>query len=209
MLFRSKELYPEFESYIDVYKHYGFIDKRTVLAHCCLMSEKDWQILHKHEATVAHCPSSNLFLGDGVFRFRDCKNVKRPVIFGIGTDVGAGTNLSVFRQLNEAHKVGMLNDKRMTPLQCLYLATKGGARTLHLDDRIGSIEPGFEADITVIDMKPSDFAECRMAFSKNLFDKIGVLQTLSPDNLIKATFVNGKKVYDADNKEKPFSYANE
>ena len=79
-----KELYPEFESYIDVYKHYGFIDKRTVLAHCCLMSEHDWQTLHKHEATVDHCPSTHLCFCAAVFRFLPFKSFIVPVAFGFG-----------------------------------------------------------------------------------------------------------------------------
>lgn len=88
------------------------IDKRTIMAHTCLMREEEWQDLHDGQCGCAHCPSSNLFLADGEFKFWEAKNPERPVRVGMGTDVGGGTNFSIVRQLNEAYKVGMLNTKK-------------------------------------------------------------------------------------------------
>lgn len=165
-------------------------------------------MLHDFDCGVAHCPSSNLFLGDGMFRFWECKDAHRPVRLGVGTDVGAGTNFSIPRQLNEAYKVGMLRKKSIGALKSFYMATKGGAQTLHLDDRIGSLEPGYEADIAVLDLRPTEFLDWRMQFNDFILDRLFILQTLSPDNLVKATYVAGKKVYERD-RDTPLIYASQ
>ena len=191
-------LYPEAANYTDIYRRYGLLGNRSVFAHCCLVKEEEWQMLHDNDCGIAHCPSSNLFLGDGMFKIWEATAKERPTHVGVGTDVGAGTNFSLPRQLNEAYKVAMLRKHSIGALKSFYMATKGGARVLHLEDKIGSLESGFEADITVIDQAPTDFLKWRMQFNDFILDRLFILQTLSPENLIKATYVAGKKVYDRD-----------
>ncbi|MCM1290656.1 MAG: guanine deaminase [Prevotella sp.] len=193
-----KELFPGIPTYTEVYHQFGLIADRSVLAHCCIVEPREWEILYHNECGVVHCPSSNLFLGDGEFKFREAKNPQHPVKLGIATDVGGGTNFSLIRQIGEAYKVGMLQDNGLTAMQGFYMATKGSAEALHLQDKIGSIQPGFEADITVIDLAPNEFIEWRMQFANNIFEKLFVLSTLGPDNVIKATYISGNKVYDRD-----------
>ena len=142
------ELYPEYDSYTNVYKAFGLIDKHSILAHTCLMEESEWNTLHMAQCGCAHCPSSNLFLGDGEFSVWEAKDPQRPVRVGMGTDVGGGTNFSIPRQLNEAYKVSMLKQKNLSAIHSYYLATKGGAEALHLENTIGSIAAGYEADIS-------------------------------------------------------------
>lgn len=190
-----KELYPEAKDYTDVYDRYGLVGKRSVFAHCCLMEEREWHALHDAGCGVAHCPSSNLFLGDGQFKFWEAKNISRPCKTGIGTDVGGGTNFSVFRQLGDAYKVAMLHDRYLSPVRSLYMATRGGAETLGLEDRIGSIDVGMDADIVVVDLKPTEFLEWRLQFAEDVVSKLFILQTIGPENIIKATYIAGKKVY--------------
>ena len=202
------ELYPQFDSYTDVYKNFGLIDKRSVLAHSCLMEESEWQTLHMAQCGCAHCPSSNLFLGDGEFSVWEAKDAQRPVRVGIGTDVGGGTNFSIPRQLNEAYKVSMLKRKNISAIHSFYLATYGGAEALHLEKTIGSLKAGYEADIAVLNLKPSEFVEWRMQFTDSIFDKLFVLQTLALDNMNRATYVAGKKVYDQ-SREQEFMYVSE
>ncbi|MDE6037515.1 MAG: amidohydrolase family protein, partial [Duncaniella sp.] len=155
---------------------------------------------------VAHCPSSNLFLGDGEFRYREAKDITRPCRLGVATDVGGGTNFSIIRQLGEAYKVAMLHGHTIDAMRSYYLATLGGARALHLDDRIGSLRAGNEADITVLDLKCNEFVDWRMQYARDLSEKLFVLQTLGPDRVVRATYVAGRKIYDRD-REEPFSYA--
>lgn len=202
------QLFPDAPNYTEVYNSFGMVDRTTVMAHCCLMHEDEWGVMHKADAGVAHCPSSNLFLADGEFKYWEAKNPERPVRVGMGTDVGGGTNFSIARQLNEAYKVGMLQNHNLNALQSFYLATRGGAEALHLENTIGSIAAGYEADISVMDFKPSEFVEWRMQFAQTLFDKLFVLMTLDLDTVNKATYVVGKKVYDSSRKEK-FMYSDQ
>lgn len=202
------QLFPDAPNYTDVYKKYGLVDRHSIMAHCCLVREQEWVTLHECDCGVAHCPSSNLFLGDGEFKYWEAKNPRRPVRTGMGTDVGGGTNFSIVRQLNEAYKVAMLQMKNLDALKSFYLATRGGAEALHLEKTIGSIQPGYEADFAVLTLKPSQFVEWRMQFTETLFDKLFVLQTLALDNMNIATYVMGNKVYDA-NRDQKFMYADE
>lgn len=190
------QLFPDCDNYTDVYKKYGMVDRYSVFAHCCIVREEEWDTLHKAHCGIAHCPSSNLFLGDGEFKYWEAKEASRPVATGIGTDVGGGTNFSIPRQLGEAYKVAMLRSHSLTAIRSFYLATRGGAEALHLENTIGSIAPGYEADIAVLDLQPSEFSTWRLKFSETIFDKLFVLMTLGLNNLNKATYVAGRKVYD-------------
>lgn len=201
-----KELFPDCPTYTDVYRHFGLVDRLSVFAHCCIVRPEEWAMLHDGGCGVAHCPSSNLFLGDGEFRYREAKDPARPVRLGIGTDVGGGTNFSIPRQLGEAYKVGMLHGNGLTALQSYYLATRGGAEVLHLEDTVGSIAPGHEADFAVINLEPTEFAAWRLGFTDNILDRLFILMTLGLDNLNRATYVAGKKVFDRFRPEK-WSYA--
>lgn len=199
-------LFPDRSSYADVYDHFGLLGPRSVLAHCCVVREDEWDLLHRHGCGVAHCPSSNLFLGDGQFKYWEAKDPKRPLRVGVGTDVGGGTNFSIPRQLGEAYKVAMLQAHSLDALGSFYLATRGGAEVLHLENLIGSLAPGYEADIAVLNLKPTEFAAWRMKFAGNIFDQLFVLMTLGLQSVIRATYVAGRKVYDP-TLPVPFSYA--
>ena len=191
-----RDLFPEAENYTDVYEMHGLLGPTSVFAHCCLVKETEWRHLHNAGCGIAHCPSSNLFLGDGEFKFWEAVNQERPCNIGIGTDIGGGTNFSVFRQLGDAYNVSMLHSRPLGIMQSLYMATRGGAEVLSLQDKIGSLAPGHEADITVLDLAPSEFAGWRMQFARNIFEKLFILQTLSPDNIVLSTYVSGIKVFD-------------
>ncbi len=199
-------LFPDRSSYADVYDHFGLLGPRSVLAHCCVVREDEWNLLHRHGCGVAHCPSSNFFLGDGQFKYWEAKDPKRPLRVGVGTDVGGGTNFSIPRQLGEAYKVAMLQAHSLDALRSFYLATRGGAEVLHLENLIGSLAPGYEADIAVLNLKPTEFAAWRMKFAGNIFDQLFVLMTLGLQSVIRATYVAGHKVYDP-TLPVPFSYA--
>lgn len=189
-------LFPEAEDYTDIYDRFGLIGHHTVMAHCCIVRPREWKRLSEAGCGVAHCPSSNLFLGDGEFKYREATAEAHPCNVGIGTDVGAGTSYSVIRQLGEAYKVAMLGGTPLDAIRGFYMATRGGAKALRLEDTIGSIRPGYEADLAVVDLKATEFLEWRLQFADTLPEKLFVLQTLAPDNLIRATYVAGKKVFD-------------
>ena len=110
--------------------------------------------MHERDASIAHCPTSNLFLGSGLFRYASAKDPKRPIHVGLATNLGAGTSFSLMQTMNEAYKIASLNCTPLTAFKGLYLATLGGAEALGLEDRIGSLQVGREADIVCLTLRP-------------------------------------------------------
>ncbi len=189
------ELFPERKSYLDVYDYYGLVGKRSVFGHCIHFTDEDFQTMSTKKAAIAHCPSSNLFLGSGLFDLRKAKSGEHPVLVGLGTDLGAGTSFSQLQSLGDAYKIAQLRDDALTGLEGFYLATRGGAESLGLEDKIGSLAPGMEADIAVWDMAATEFLEYRMSFAQSLEEKLFNQMILGDDRSVFATYVNGKCVY--------------
>jgi guanine deaminase len=201
-----KALFPRRSSYLDVYAHAGLARERAVFGHAIHMSEEDFCTCHATGVALSHCPTSNLFLGSGLFRLFDAQDAKRPVRVGLGTDVGAGTSLSQLKTLGEAYKVAALTGRKLDAMQAFYLATAGGARSLYLDDRIGKVAAGFDADLCVLDLKSSPLLDFRMGYCENLEEILFVLVTLGDHRTVRATYVAGERVYDRTAAE-PFRYA--
>ena len=154
------ELFPESRSYLDVYDRHGLLRERAVFAHCLHLDTADRRRMAESGAAMAFCPTSNLFLGSGLFDL-DAADA-RGVRVGLATDVGAGTSFGLLQTLNEAYKVLQLNGQSLPPLRALYLATLGGARALYLDDRLGNFSPGKEADFVVLDPAATPLMARRM-----------------------------------------------
>lgn len=201
------QLFPKNKNYLDIYAKAGLVGKRSIFGHGIYMNEEDFQFCYHTGAAISHCPTSNLFLGSGFFRLFDALDVRRPVLVGLGTDVGAGTSLCHLQTLNEAYKVSKLNGTSLSAIQAFYLATTGGAKSLYLDDKIGRIVPGFEADLCVLDLKATPFLEFRQNFCTDINEKLFVLMTLGDDRVVKATYVAGFPVYERDSPN-PFIYPN-
>ena len=134
------EQFPDSRSYLDVYDRYGLLREKSVFAHCLHMDDEDRQTMAEKGGAAAFCPTSNLFLGSGLFRLQAMRAA--GVRCGLGTDVGGGTSLSLLRTASEAYKVLHLQEHALSPMRALWLATLGAAEALHLDDRIGNLLPG-------------------------------------------------------------------
>ncbi len=191
-----RELFPERSSYLDVYDHYDLVGKRAVFGHGIHLEETEWQRLHEAGAAVAHCPTSNEFLGSGLFRFDNAKKKTRPVRVGLGTDVGAGTCLSPLRTMGEAYKIGELCGNSLCAADAYFLATRGAAESLHLEEKIGSIAPGMEADLVVLDLKSTPLIEFRMKFCQSIDEVLAVQMTMADDRATKAVYVAGKLAFE-------------
>ncbi|WP_339907995.1 guanine deaminase, partial [Pseudomonas guineae] len=139
-----RALFPERKGYLDVYDHFKLIGTRSVFAHGVHLCDDECRRLAETGSAVAFCPTSNLFLGSGLFDLN--KLEAHGVRVGLGTDVGAGTSFSQLQSLNEAYKVMQLQGKKLDPFKSLYLATLGGANALYLDDKLGNFIPGKDAD---------------------------------------------------------------
>ena len=193
-----KELFPDCKSYADVYEKHNMMGPRTIYGHCVHFTEEDFQLMHDRDASISHCPTSNFFLGSGLFDLKAAKDQRRPVRTGIGTDIGAGTSLSQLQTLNEAYKVAQLRGNKLTAIQSYYLATRGSAESIQLENKIGSLEKGFEADIVVWDMKSSDLIEFREKFSKDWKESLFNQLIMADDRSVRETYVYGQLVYNRD-----------
>lgn len=190
-----KELFPERKGYLDVYDHYGLVGERAVFGHGIHLTEDEWARCHESGSAISHCPTSNEFLGSGLFPFEKAKNKSRPVRVGLATDIGAGTSFSQLQTMNESYKIAQLSGYSLSSACAFYLATRGAANSLYLDDKIGSIAPGMEADLLVLDLKATPLIDFRMSFCKDISEVLFILMTLGDDRATKAVYVAGEKVY--------------
>lgn len=178
--------------YLDVYDRFGLVGRGTVLAHGIHLSERELCRCHEAGAALAHCPTSNLFLGSGLFRLAAAKDRRRPVEVALGTDIGAGTSFSLVATMGEAYKVAQLGGHGLGPVEAFYLATLGGARAMGLDHRIGRLAPGHEADLVVLDPAATPLMRLRCERAEGVEDLMFVLMTLGDDRAVRATYVAGK-----------------
>jgi guanine deaminase len=192
----TAELFPGRKNYLDIYDHYGLIGRRAVLAHGIHLGEDELCRCHESSAALAHCPTSNLFLGSGLFRIGSVKDPQRPVQVGLGTDIGGGTSFSLLATMGAAYKVAQLGGRTLSAVEAFYLATLGGARTLGLDDRIGAILPGREADLAVLDPKATPLLALRNARAESIEDVLFALMTLGDDRAVRATYVAGERAHE-------------
>ena len=183
------ELFPERRSYLDVYDHYGLVGKRSIYAHCIHLDQTDRERMASNGAAMAFCPTSNLFLGSGLFDLDSAQ--LNSVRVGVATDVGGGTSFSILQTLNEAYKVSQMSGQTLTSMKAFYLATLGGAKALHLEHKLGNFEVGKEADFVVLDLHSTPLMKRRMAVSDSIQDTLFALMMLGDDRAVQATFVMG------------------
>ncbi|GLS25699.1 guanine deaminase [Marinibactrum halimedae] len=190
-----KALFPERKHYLDVYDHYGLLGPTSVFAHGIHLSDDELQRLSDTGSSIAFCPTSNLFLGSGLF------DLERTRSFNVGasiaTDVGAGTSFSQLHTLNEAYKVLQLQGLSLHPFEAFYWLTLGNAKTLRLDDKIGNFETGKEADFIVMNPQSTPLMAYRYEQCSSLAEKLFLFMTLGDDRLIQATYLQGRQVYQA------------
>jgi len=185
------ELYPDRAAYLDVYDHYGLIGERSLFGHGIYLTEAEWRRIADTGTAIAHCPTSNLFLGSGLFDIDAAKKAARPVRVGLATDLGAGTSFSMLRTMAAAYNVARLGGHALSAAQAFYLATRGAAEALALDDKIGGLAPGMDADVIVLDLKSTPLIDYRMQFTDTLEETLFVQMTLADDRAIRATYIAG------------------
>jgi guanine deaminase len=193
-----RKLFPRARDYVDVYERFGLLGRRAIYGHGIHLREREWRALHASGTAIAHCPTSNLFLGSGLFAWPRAKRRGRAVEVGLATDVGGGTTLSMLRTMGQAYKVAQLGGWPMPPAHAFWLATQGGARALDLADRIGNLVPGAEADLVVLDLASTPFIAQRMRRVDDVAEALFVQMTIGDDRAIRQTWIAGRKAYDRD-----------
>src|SRR6202166_1292345 len=188
-----RELFPDARSYLDVYDRFGLLRERAIYAHCIYLDETDRRRMAQSGAAAAFCPTSNLYLGSGLFDIAatDAAGMR----FSTATDVGGGSSFSMLRTLDEARKVARLQGQDLHPLRAFYLATLGAARCLKLEDRIGTLDLGRETDFIVLDLQYNELIALRTGAARSLSDVLRILMTLGDDRAIKATYILGRQVH--------------
>jgi len=183
-------LFPDSRSYLDVYDRSGLCGARSVFAHSIHLDDEDLQVMHKKQCALAHCPSSNFFLKSGIFPIERVKAAR--VEFGLGSDVAAGPQMSIFGVMKDAN---FIQPKIwISPRELFYRATRGAAKALQLEDRLGSLEAGKEADFIVID--PTLKNACPKDILDHGTDEIlSALVFLGDDRMIDATYIRGRQVF--------------
>jgi guanine deaminase len=183
-------LFPGEADYFSVYERFGLTGRRSVFAHCIHMRGDELTRMAATGSAAAFCPTSNLFLGSGLF---DLERVSAAgVKVGMGTDVGAGVSYSILHTLGDAYKVGQLRGSTLDPFQAFYLGTLGGARALGLEARIGNLAVGSEADFLVLDPAATPQLARRTACARTLADRLFALTILGDDRVIARTYLMGE-----------------
>jgi len=185
-----KRLYPKSRSYLQVYQDFGLLGPRATYAHCIWFDDDDRRLMAATQTAAAFCPTSNLFLGSGLFDLAAARSCGLAV--GLATDVGGGTSFSMLRTMQEAYKVAQLKGLTMTAEECFYLATLGGARALGLDAMIGSFDLGKEADVVVINPQATAICSRRIQSAKTLSEQLFVTMMLGDERMIEQTHILGR-----------------
>ena len=187
-----KALYPECADYTAVYEKYGVLGDGALMGHCLHLSEREKQRFSEMGAVAVFCPTSNLFLGSGLFDLMSLRDPNRAVRVAIASDIGGGTSYSMLQTLAEGYKVLQLQDQKLPPLRAFHAATRGNAHALGLAGVVGAFTPGAEADAIVLDSSATPAMRHRMARARGLAEELFILQTMGDDRAIVETYIMGR-----------------
>ncbi|MDB5529680.1 MAG: guaD [Devosia sp.] len=187
----SMELYPDAVDYTGIYEDYGILGPKTLIGHCIHLNHRETRVLAETKSVAVFCPTSNLFLGSGLFDRE--RLMMAGVRIGIATDIGGGTSYSMLRTLDEGYKISQLRGQRLTPFNSFYMMTLGNARALSLEGTIGTIAPGCAADLVVLNANATPAMALRMLTVSALYEELFLLQTLGDDRSIAEVYVAGAR----------------
>lgn len=187
-----KRLFPDDASYTAVYHRFGLLGPRSLMGHCIHLDDSEVALLRDTGAVAVFCPTSNLFIGSGLFNY--ARLSAAGVRIALATDVGGGTSYSMLRTAAEAYKVMQLQGQNLPALAAFDLITRGNAAALGLDGEIGTIMPGAYADLVVLDTRATPAMAHRMEVSRDLEDELFVLMTLGDDRAVRQTYIAGSPV---------------
>jgi len=186
----TMQLYPEASDYLDIYDRFGLLGPRSLMGHAIHMSDREVARMAETGTRAIHCPTSNLFLGSGLFDDRGMRDA--GVVTGVATDIGGGTSWSMLATLSEAYKIAQMRGERMHPFAAFHWATRGNALALGIEDRIGSVQPGRFADLVVLDPRATEAMRLRHDKVDSLMQELFILQVMGDDRAVVETYVAGR-----------------
>ena len=187
-----RALFPEARDYLDTYERYGLLGARGVYGHAIHLEPREKDRLKEVGAALVHCPTSNAFIGSGLFDMGGLMTAGQRI--GLATDTGGGSSFSMLRTMASAYEIGQLNGTVLHPAELMWLATAGSAKALHLDPQIGTLDPGKFADIVVLDLHATPAISQRAATADDLWSALFPTIMMGDDRAIHAVWVQGNLV---------------
>lgn len=188
-----RELFSWSRDYTDVYARFGLLGPKTLLGHCIHLSARERAVLAETRSVAVFCPTSNLFIGSGLFDWRATREAGMRI--GVATDIGGGTSYSMLRTMAEAYKVLQLQGQNLSASLAFHAITRGNAEALGLEDLIGSFEPGRACDAVVLDSAATPAMRHRMETVRTLDEELFALMTMGSERNVVATYVMGELVH--------------
>lgn len=189
------EMFPDSPDYFGVYERFGLVGPGSNFGHAIHLTARERDAFRATESGISHCPTSNLFLGSGLFDMADMREAKRGNPVGLATDIGGGSSLSMLQTMKASYEVCRLNGYNLHPAKAFYLATCGSAKTMRLDGRIGNVAVGHDADLVVLDLHSTPAIANRMRYTESIWDVLFVQMMMADDRAVRATYIGGKKLY--------------
>jgi guanine deaminase len=186
----AKSLYPEARDYLDTYEAHGLLGANGVYGHAIHLEPREIDRLAETGAAVIHCPTSNTFIGSGLFDLV----LRTRLRVGLATDTGGGSSFSMLRTMAAAYEIAQLRGTALHPSELLWLATGASADALRLGDRIGRIAPGLEADLVVLDLASTPAIAQAAARADDIWDALFPTIMMGDDRAVTATYVGGRRV---------------
>lgn len=190
-------LFPDCTDYVGVYEKFGLVGPGSNFGHAIHLTDREFDLLSDTGSGVSHCPTSNLFLGSGLMNLGRMRKTGSSITVGLATDIGGGSSMSMFDTMRAAYEVQRLQGYNLHPAKAYYLATVASAKTLRLDDRIGNIAPGMEADLIVINLRSTPQISDRMDHVASFWEALFVQMIMADDRAIAATYIAGKRQHPA------------
>lgn len=186
-----RRLFPDDKDYFAVYERFGLAGPGALMGHAIHLSKRERAAILETGSAVAHCPTSNTFIGSGLCDVAGLRGQGIPL--GLATDVGGGSSFSMLATMRAAYEVGQLRGLPLHPAQLLWLATEGSAAAMRLSDKVGRLAPGLEADMVALDMKATPVLAQRSARARDIFEALFATIMLGDDRAVKAVWVAGEK----------------
>lgn len=189
------ELFPDAPDYFGVYESYGLAGPGAVFGHAVHLAEREVAAIVESGSAIAHCPTSNAFIGSGLFDLSGLRQGGNPAVVGLATDVAGGSSFSMFATMRGAYEIAQLRGYSLHPAKAFFLATVGSAKALRLDDKIGNLEAGLEADLVVVDLKSTPLIAQRMAGADDLWQALFAQMILADDRAVTTTYSGGRLIH--------------
>ncbi len=187
-----RSLFPEARDYLDTYEKFGLLGKNGVYGHVIHLEPRERDRLREVDASLIHCPTSNTFIGSGLFDMNGLMRDGHRI--GLATDTGGGSSFSMLRTMAAAYEIGQLRGRPLHPAQLLWLGTVGSARSLHMDDCIGNIAPGMEADLIVVNLGSTPAIAQRTARAEDIWEAVFPTIMMGDDRAISEVWIAGRPV---------------